>query len=91
MGAFPTLVQEGSKTAILALKLLHLEQGGRGQAAIALAPPVKGAQRDVGRAANFGNGDTRIGFVQKVQNLAVGMLRVSHRPYASMCRAKLKS
>ncbi len=35
--------------------------------------------------ANFGNGDTRIGFVQKMQNLAVGMLRVSHRPYAFMC------
>jgi hypothetical protein len=44
----------------------------------------------VGCAANFGNGDTRIGFVQKVQNLAVSMLGVSHRPYAFMRhRAKL--
>jgi hypothetical protein len=38
----------------------------------------------VGCAANFGNGDTRIGFVQQVQNLVVCMLGVSHRRYAFM-------
>jgi hypothetical protein len=78
-------VHESPKTSVLGLKRLHLEQGGRGQTAIAFAPSIKSARRYVGCAANFGNGDTRIGFVQKVQNLAVGMLRASHRPYAFMC------
>jgi hypothetical protein len=85
MRAFRKPVHESSKTSVLGLKLLQLEQSRRGQAAVALAPPIKSARRYVGCAANFGNGDTRIGFVQKVQNLAVSMLRVSHRPYAFMC------
>ena len=83
--AFRKPVHESPETSVLGLKLLHLEQGRRGQAAVALAPSIKSARRYVGCAANFGNGDTRIGFVQKMQNLAVGMLRVSHRPYAFMC------
>jgi hypothetical protein len=85
MRAFRKQVHESSKTSVLGLKLLHLEQSRRGQAAIALAPPIKCARRYVGCAANFGNGDTRIGFVQKVQNLTVSMLGVSHRPHAFMC------
>jgi hypothetical protein len=85
MRAFRKQVHESSKTSVLGLKLLHLEQSRRGQAAIALAPPIKCARRYVGCVANFGNGDTRIGFVQKVQNLAVSMLGVSHRPHAFMC------
>jgi hypothetical protein len=78
MRAFRKPVHQRSKTPVLGLQLLHLEQGRRGQAAIALAPPIKSARRYVGCAANFGNRDPRIGFVQKVQNLVIGMLRVSH-------------
>jgi len=90
MRAFRKQVHESSKTSVLGLNLLHLEQSRWGQTAIALAPPIKCARRYAGCAANFGNGDTRIGFVQKVQNLAVSMLGVSHRPHAFMCyRAKL--
>src|SRR3977135_3525300 len=63
MRAFRKPVHESSKTPVLGLKLLHLEQSRRGQAAIALAPPIKRGGRDVRRSSNFGNGDTRIGFV----------------------------
>src|SRR3979490_938808 len=55
MRAFRKPVHEVSKTPVLGLKLLHLEQSRRGQAAIALAPPIKSARRYVSRAANFGN------------------------------------
>lgn len=44
----------------------------------------KSVQRYVSCAANFSNRDTRICFVQKVQNLDVGVLRVSHRPYLAL-------
>ena len=79
MGAFRKSVHERPKTSVLDLKLLHLEQRGRSQMAIALAPPIKSAQRYVGRVANRGNRDARFGFVKEVKNLAVGMQRVSHR------------